>query len=182
MWGCGLSIEPKPVRTGHLLASSVEEGDTLLPWPSFVGTLPFLRPGSLWLALQPESPEPGDTEGGKHSVMRRVNKAVHQSGTVKGSEDTLKGSCNTAAILGRTVTANTWGHKGQDAGNLRCLLQAEFMVATEPLPQRLKAHRHQLPYAPKVRSHGSTVAEMPTQSSASSCALAQAFKFQLLEG
>lgn len=95
--------------------------------------------------------------------MRPVNKAVfHQSGIVRGCEDNLTGSCNTAAILGRTVTANMWGHKGKDAGNLRCLLQAEFMVLTEALPQRLKAHRHQLPSAPKARSHGSTVAEMPT--------------------
>lgn len=110
MRGWGLSTQPKPVRTGHLLASSVEEGETLLPWPSFVGTLPSLRPGSLWLGLQPERPEPGSAEGGKHSVMRPVNKAVlHQSGTARGCEDSPKGSCNTAAILGRTVTAETLG-------------------------------------------------------------------------
>lgn len=59
-----------------------------LPWPScFVRTLPSLRPSSLGLALGPESPNPGDAEGGKP-----VNRAVpNQSGTVRGCEDALHG-------------------------------------------------------------------------------------------
>lgn len=71
-----------------------------------------------------------------------------------------KTSCNTVVILGRTLTANTWEHKGRDAENLRYLLQAQFMVLTKPLPQRLKAHRHQLPSAPKARRHEPRVEEI----------------------
>lgn len=92
MRGWGLSTQPKPVRTGHLLASFLEEGGYLTALAFLVGALSSLRPGSLWLALQPESPEPGDAEGGKRSVMRPVNKALlPQSGTVRGCEETLQG-------------------------------------------------------------------------------------------
>lgn len=46
--------------------------------------------------------------------MRPVNKAVlHQSGTARGCEDSPEGSCNTAAILGRTVTAEHLGVQGK---------------------------------------------------------------------
>lgn len=92
MRGWGLSTQPKPVRTGHLLASFLEEGGYLTALAFLVGALSSLRPGSLWLALQPERPEPGDAEGGKRSVMRPVNKALLlQSGTVRGCEETLQG-------------------------------------------------------------------------------------------
>lgn len=61
------------------------------------------------------------------------------------------------------------------------MLQAQFMVLTEPLPYRLKDHRHQLPSAPKAGSQGSTAAAMPNvELSLLLSAFGQALKFQLL--